>query len=76
MVITLTRELEAVLQELARQRGIDPEVLALDALRDRFSFMKQAAEPNDDWERSVIQAATDCGVSLPHQALGSEGLYE
>jgi predicted transcriptional regulator len=76
MVITLTPELEAALEELARRRGVSPEVLALDALRDRLRIMKQAIEPNDDWERSVIRAATDCGVSLPHEALGSEGLYE
>jgi hypothetical protein len=36
MVITLAPQLEAVLSEQARRRGITPEVLALDALRAHF----------------------------------------
>ena len=76
MVITLTPELEATLEELARRQGVAPEILALDPLRDRLNSLKLVVEPKDDWERSVIQAASNCGVSLPHQALDSEGLYE
>ncbi|MGP0068408.1 MAG: hypothetical protein ACLQGP_33020 [Isosphaeraceae bacterium] len=76
MVINLSPELEVALNELARRRGVAPEVLAVEVLRDRFIAMDQAAEPKDEWERQVVKAATNCGVSLPHEALSSEGLYE
>jgi hypothetical protein len=29
-----------------------------------------------DPKRRLLGAATDCGVSLPHEAVNSEGLYE
>ncbi len=32
--------------------------------------------PQDDWERSLVNLAVDCAVSLPDSALSSEGLYE
>jgi hypothetical protein len=41
MVITLTPELDATQQELARRQGIAPEILALDALRDRLRRTKE-----------------------------------
>ncbi len=75
MVINLTPQLEAVLAEQARQRGVAPEDLALDVLRDRF-LPKAAVEPQDDWERQLFGAALDCGVSVPDSALCSDGLYE
>jgi hypothetical protein len=76
MVIALGPELEAVLRELARQRGVAPETLALDALRERFLAAGPPVRPQDEWERRLLGAATDCGVSLPDSALSSEGLYE
>jgi len=76
MVINLTPQLEAALTEQARQRGIDPEILALEALRDRFLPKVPLVEPRDDWERRLFEAAIDCGVSIPDSALSSEGLYE
>jgi hypothetical protein len=76
MVITLGPELEAALNELARRQGVAPELLALNALRDRFLAPARSVEPQDEWEQRLLQAATDCGVSLPHSALSSEGLYE
>ena len=60
MVITLTEELELTLNELARRRGVAPEVLALETLRDRLTAMTQAVEPRDDWERMILQAGTNC----------------
>lgn len=33
-------------------------------------------QPRDEWERKLLGAATDCGVSLPDAALSSDGLYE
>ena len=76
MVITLTPQLEAVLSEQARRRGTAPEVLALDALRERFLPESTVLEPRDEWERQLFGAAIDCGVSVPDSALSSDGLYE
>ena len=76
MVINLTPQLEAVLNEQARRRGIAPEVLALDALQERFLPQLPLVEPQDDWERRLFEAAIDCGVSVPDSTLSSGGLYE
>jgi hypothetical protein len=76
MVVNLTPQLEAALVELARQRGVVPESLALEALRDRFLPKMPPVEPRDDWERRLFGAALDCGASVPDSALSSDGLYE
>lgn len=76
MVINLTPQLEAALNEEARRRGVAPETLAIDALRDRFLPKVPPVEPRDDWERRLFGAALDCGVSVPDSALSSDGLYE
>lgn len=76
MVIKLPPHLEAALNEQARQRGVAPESLVLDALRDRFLPSVAPVEPRDDWERKLFGAAIDCGVSIPDSALSSDGLYE
>lgn len=76
MVITLTPQLEAVLSEQARQRGIAPEALALDALRKQFLPASDPMEPRDEWERRLLEAATDCGVSLTNEQLSREVMYE
>jgi predicted transcriptional regulator len=73
MSITLDPDLEARLKELAEKQGTSPEALALNALRQRFLKL---LEPQDEWERRLRAAATDCGVSLSNEALSSEGLYE
>ena len=51
MVITLTQELEAALKEVASRCGVAPEVLAVDALRDRFLGTAAPVQPQDEWER-------------------------
>ncbi|HKI35537.1 MAG TPA: hypothetical protein VKA46_27015 [Gemmataceae bacterium] len=76
MTINLTPPLEAALSEEARRRGVAPEVLALDALRDRFLPKAPLVEPRDEWERKLFGAAIDCGVSVPDSALSSDGLYD
>ena len=76
MVITLGPELEAALNELARKQGFAPEILALNALRERFLAPAARVQPRDEWERRLLEAATDCGVSLSNEAVSSEGLYE
>jgi predicted transcriptional regulator len=75
MVITLDPELEIALSELARQRGVAPEVLAINVLRERL-LATAALQPRDEWERGLLAAARDCGVSLPDSALSSEALYD
>ncbi len=75
MVITLNPELEAALKEQARRQGVAPEVLALSALRERF-LADAPLEARDEWERGLLAAARNWGVSLPDSALSSEGLYE
>jgi hypothetical protein len=76
MVINVTPQLEAALNEQARQRGVTPEILVLDALQDRFLPQVAPVEPQDDWERRLFETAIDCGVSVPDSALSSDGLYE
>ncbi len=75
MVITLEPDLESALNDRARQQGVAPEVLALKALRERFLTSALRVQPRDEWERRLLEAATDCGVALSHEAVGSEGLY-
>ena len=76
MVITLGSDLEAALNDLARKQGVVPEVLALQALRERFLAPASRIQPRDDWERRLRSAATDCGISLSNEAVSSEGLYD
>ena len=75
MTLTLEVDLQAALNEQARRQGVAPEVLAVNALRERF-LVAAALQPRDEWERGLLEAARDCGVSLPDSALSSEGLYE
>jgi hypothetical protein len=76
MVITLGSDLESALNDLASKQGIAPEELALSALRERFLPSAMQIQPRDEWERRLLEAATDCGVALSHKAVSSEGLYE
>ena len=76
MVITLTPDLAAALNDAARKKGVAAELLALDSLRERFLYSTSSFEPRDEWERGLLAAATNCGVSLSDEAVGSEGLYE
>jgi hypothetical protein len=76
VVIDLPAQLEAALAEQARWRGVSPEALALEALRQRFLPQVPLIEPQDEWERKLFESAIDCGVSVPDVALSSEGLYD
>ena len=76
MVIQLGADLEAALVESARRQGVAPEALALEALRERFLAEAEPFQPRDEWERRLLGAASDCGVSLPNSALSSDGLYD
>jgi hypothetical protein len=76
MVINLSPELEAALNEAASRQGVAPEGLALKALRERFLGAASLLQPRDEWERGLLEAARVWGVSLPDSALSSEGLYD
>lgn len=76
MVITLEPDLEGVLSDIARKQGIAPEALAVSALRERFLADALRLQPRDEWERGLLDATRDCGISLPDSALSSEGLYD
>lgn len=76
MIITLGPELEAALNETARRQGIAPDALAVHILRERLLGASRTIQPRDEWERRLLGAAVDCGVSLSNAALSSEGLYE
>jgi predicted transcriptional regulator len=75
MTIRLTPELEAALNDVAKQRGVPPEAVALDALRQTF-LPKYDLTPRDEWERGLLAAARDYGVSLPDSAFTSDELYD
>ena len=76
MEISLTSELENALQAAAKARGVAPEALAVAALRERFLRNGTSIQPRDEWERDLLAASRECGVSLPNSALSSEGLYD
>ncbi len=75
MIVTLSPDLESVLTEQARRRGVTPEALALDALRERF-LAQAVLQPRDEWERGLLAAARQWGVSLSDAAVSSEGFYD
>ena len=75
MIITLGPDLEAALNEQAHRQGVAPEVLALQALRQRF-LPVAPPQPRDEWERRLLGLAKDCGVSLPDRAVSREALYD
>jgi hypothetical protein len=75
MVIAFDPELEAALKQRAREEGVDPESLVVDAVRKRIAGPPPIV-PRDDWERELLAIATDCGVSLSDEALSRETMYD
>ncbi|MEX0715549.1 MAG: hypothetical protein WD066_03140 [Planctomycetaceae bacterium] len=76
MVINLDAALETALAKQASRRGIDPEALVVATLRARFLSQERPIEPRDEWERTLLEAARDYGVSPPDEALSCEALYD
>ncbi len=74
MVLNLSSDLEAVLNEAASRQGVTAEELAIRALKDRF--VRPRIQPRDEWERLLLAIGSDCGVSLSNEAVSSEGLYD
>ena len=75
MVITVGPELESALTEAAAKQGVAPETLALNALRERF-VVAARLQPRDEWERRLLSAASDCGVSLSDWQVSREAMYD
>jgi hypothetical protein len=75
MLIGIDAKLEAVLRETARQQGISPGLVAINALRERF-LGEEPLLPRDEWERGLLSAARDWGVSLTNEQISSEGIYD
>jgi hypothetical protein len=80
VTITLAPDIEEAVLEEARREGTTPESIVLDAVREKLGSRSAATtlafEPQDDWERRLLAVGTDCGVSLPDEALSREGLYD
>jgi len=76
MILNIDSELEAVLKEIAERQGVPPEVVALNALRDRLLIANAPSKPEDEWESLLSDVPEECGVSLSDSALTSEGIYE
>ena len=75
MVVVLDPKLEAALKDQADRKGIAPEELALNVLRECL-LPAAPPEPRGEWKRGLLDAARPWGVSLPDAALSSEGLYD
>lgn len=75
MVITIGPDLESTLNDLAHKQGLAPEVLALNALRERF-LAATPLQAHNEWEKQLLGLARDCGVSLPDWAVSREAIYE
>lgn len=71
MVIQPGPELESVLKQQAKRRGIAPEAMAIGALEERF-LAQVPPIPRDEWDRGLPAATRKCGVSLPNSALSSD----
>jgi hypothetical protein len=80
MIIMLTPDIEQAVAEQAQRRGTTPECLIVEALREKFIPSGPTSlvppQPPDEWERMLLSVGTNCGVSLPHEAVSSEGLYD
>ncbi len=75
MTIELPADLEKALTEYAAKINRTPEAVALSVLRAQFGLVKVPV-PRDEWEKALLAIATDCGVSLPDEALTREALYD
>lgn len=76
MNLILDHDLEQRLEELARRQGTSLSTLVVQALRERFLTQQTAPQQADEWESKLALVVSDCGVSLPDDALTSEAIYE
>jgi hypothetical protein len=76
MTIELDPKLESALNDSARRRGLEPEEIVVDILRERLLVAPASTAAGKDWVQHLLGAAKDYGVSLPAEALTSDGMYE
>lgn len=78
MTIHLSGPWEAILANLAKERGTSPEALILAALSEKYHPSPDQTPPavDADWETLVRGIGRDCGISLTHENLSREALYE
>ena len=76
MTITIPKQLEIAVGEQAKRRGVAPEALALEAIRERFMPSAPSEDEHEAWMKKLRGAASECGVSLSNEAISSEGLYD
>jgi putative addiction module component (TIGR02574 family) len=77
----LTEEIKAELDRRVAEMDRNPNAgVRWEVARARvlggFRNESPPIEPQDEWERGLLEVATDCGITLPDSAVGSEGLYE
>lgn len=80
MTITLPPEIEEALASEARRQGTTPEALLLDLLRAKLLDARHPSpstfQAQDDWEARVLSVGLDRGVSLSHEAVSSDEIYD
>ena len=76
MTITLGPDLESALNDLAHKQGVTPEVLAVNALRERFLAPRSSAATARRVGSALAQRSDRLRVVSSHEAVSSEGLYE
>ena len=76
IVIEVSPELVAELNDLARDRRVSLEKAVVDILHERFPATAPLIEPRDEWGRRLREAASNCGVSLSDWDVSREGIYE
>jgi hypothetical protein len=76
MTIQLTSDWEQLLSQKAAAQGTTPEALVLAALRDKYAPEQTAPAPPDQWEALVRSIGRDCSVSLSHEEVSRERVYD
>lgn len=76
MMIEINAELEVALQESAKKKGMSAEALARQILGEKLKKNRKPFEPQADWEKLLMSAASDCGVSPPNSAFTRDELYD
>lgn len=77
LTLELDPDLEALLNDSAHKRGVTPEAIAVQVLREKLSTLQpESLESRDDWERTLRSIATPRGFGLTNEQLGREEIYD
>lgn len=77
----IVAEVHRTREKLAAQYNYDLKAFFADLRKRQVALGERLVDrrknvPRDEWERGLLDAAKDCGVSPPDSALSSEGLYD